>query len=666
MILLFFSIWAIAIALNEVLFSAQPFSLSSIMSALPQTLIFSSLLSAAVYLAKSKILDAMHKGHPIDKKFVAEITPEVGHELNRMREKIEGSEGQQARGTWREGLQQGYADNNEEFNSIEYAQAQELFAKLSAAASQGQFDPEDPEFKLLLEKAKEQGLNIQDIVAIAADQSVPVFPDMNLPSGNEVADNKKSEDETNVDPLLNKAQDKNQPEIDVAQLAQSKQNIENLLAKYRNKTDDGIATLEQLAATPELSSEGLTPEVSPNNSRLTLENGQIQPIRAIDIKERNRQLAKEQNRSAQRRNAQLDALAKIASDEDRFIAQFRAAAEEGNQLARNRAMQAPVKGQAFQDASLDQSATAQVQTKTNALNTQSTNAQDSSLSNAPNTSSATGSAFLGQVSESTNQSAEGVDIYRPRFSRLEEQGANKEDELPDLYFSKDKSGTSPTNELFDGYEPQDQVVNDASIPDANLSSKANSKRAYSSRVRNTPRARMKDPDAPSLVDTSNLKKYQYVPPKKGAGLDLSALKKVTLPNYNRQNGPSRLVSTSALNSSVIVKSASYNSRNTTSSMSRGQNISQLKTRPKTVVGSNLSNAERQELMAKVKRNAQDKVTASRSDYKQPKWMQQAQEQKNQQRNKLESSSSFESQAQRNKERNVAALTQDLKLKRSDS
>lgn len=89
MILLFLSVWAIVIALNEVLFAAQPFTLASVAEALPHTLMFSVVLSAAVYLAKKKIIDAIEKGRPIDKRFVAELTPQVGHELNNMRRKLE-------------------------------------------------------------------------------------------------------------------------------------------------------------------------------------------------------------------------------------------------------------------------------------------------------------------------------------------------------------------------------------------------------------------------------------------------------------------------------------------------------------------------------------------------------------------------------------------------
>lgn len=98
MILLFLSVWAIIIALNEVLFAAQPFSMISIAAALPHTLMFSVVLSAAVYVAKKKILDAIDKGQPIDKRFVADLTPEVGHELNAMRKQLSRMDEQQLRG----------------------------------------------------------------------------------------------------------------------------------------------------------------------------------------------------------------------------------------------------------------------------------------------------------------------------------------------------------------------------------------------------------------------------------------------------------------------------------------------------------------------------------------------------------------------------------------
>ena len=98
MILLFLSVWAIIIALNEVLFAAQPFSMISIAAALLHTLMFSVVLSAAVYVAKKKILDAIDKGQPIDKRFVADLTLEVGHELNAMRKKLSRMDEQQLRG----------------------------------------------------------------------------------------------------------------------------------------------------------------------------------------------------------------------------------------------------------------------------------------------------------------------------------------------------------------------------------------------------------------------------------------------------------------------------------------------------------------------------------------------------------------------------------------
>ena len=96
MILLFLVVWAIVIALNEVLFSAQPFTLTSLADTMPSTLVLSVFLSAAVYLAKKKIIDALKKGQPIDKRFVAELTPQVGHELNNVRRQMEGTDTEDA------------------------------------------------------------------------------------------------------------------------------------------------------------------------------------------------------------------------------------------------------------------------------------------------------------------------------------------------------------------------------------------------------------------------------------------------------------------------------------------------------------------------------------------------------------------------------------------
>lgn len=587
MILLFFSIWAIAIALNEVLFSAQPFSLSSIMSSLPHTLIFSSLLSAAVYLAKTKILDALRKGKPIDKKFVAEITPEVGHELNKMRQKIADLDESQSNGAWREGLHQDYDGAKGEFKGSEYAQAQELFAKLSEAASQGQLDPNDPEFKHLLEKAKEQGLNIEDIVAIAADQSIPVFPGLNVPESNTEQANAESQSSDKKETPVQAEQS----EVDPEQLAKSKQNIDNLLAKYRKPTEekaaeeDPIATLERLAAAPDLTTEGLTPSQD-SSTPLKLEENKIQPIRPINIQAREQMRAKAQNRNQQRRNSHIEALAQIASEEDNLIEKFRAAAVQGNQLAKSKGLQA----QTMQNSSAVQSTFNQPNSGANNVAT--------SLNNVANTAqkapqNATPKAYPNAAMNNTQPAVargntsdkEGVDIYKPRFKRIEEQEKNTKAGLFDG-FSGTSSLANAESELYDDYEPQDQVIN---VPDLPEPAPSSSGQSFISNSKLPPKVRRKDPDAPSLVDTSSLKKYQYVPPKKGAGLDTSALKRVTLPNYNRHDGPSRLGTTSSLGSFGVGKMKLAGT---------------FKPKPSSVSTSSLSHTERRELMEKLKRKRQ--------------------------------------------------------------
>lgn len=568
------------------------------MSSLPHTLIFSSLLSAAVYLAKTKILDAMRKGKPIDKKFVAEITPEVGHELNKMRQKIADLDESQTNGAWREGLHQDYDGAKGEFQGSEYAQAQELFAKLSEAASQGQLDPNNPEFKHLLEKAKEQGLNIEDIVAIAADQSIPVFPGLNVP------ENQTEQAETqaqNTDEAETPVQAE-QTYVDPEQLAKSKQNIDNLLAKYRKPSeeevaeDDPIATLERLAAAPELTTEGLTPDQE-NSVPLKLEDDQIQPIRSINIQEREQMRAKAHNHNQQRRNSHIEALAQIASEEDNLIEKFRAAALQGNQLAKSKGPQV----QAMQNSSAAYSSSTHSNSGANnaiaagsqlsashAMNNLAKNngAANASLNTAASTAPNTAMNNAQLIAARGNTlGKEGVDIYKPRFKRIEEQEKNTKAGLFDG-FSGTSASANAESELFDGYEPQDQVINVPELPEPAPSS---SGQGFIAKSKLSPKVRRKDPDAPSLVDTSSLKKYQYVPPKKGAGLDTSALKRVTLPNYNRHDGPSRLGTTSSLGS-----------------LSKGKMrlAGAFKPKPSSVSTSSLSHAERRELMEKIKRKRQ--------------------------------------------------------------
>lgn len=558
MILLFFSVWAIAIALSEVLFASQPFSLNSIMSTLPQTMIFSALLSAAVYLAKSKILDAMHKGRPIDKKFVAEITPEVGHELNKMRQKI-ASYDENETGNWRDDP----ASQDGEFKGEEYAQAQKLFAKFSAAAAQGQLDPNDPEFKALLAKAKESGLDIQDLVAIAADQSIPVFPDLNLPDEKDANQTQANPDLPNGYESSNTNQTNSGELLDSASIEAKEKNISELVDKYRSQgntqTEDPMASLDRLAAAPELNTNGLTKD-APASAPLTLQPSEIQPIRSINIQERERQQSLEQSRLQQRRNAQLEALAEVASAEDQLISQFRAAAAEGNQLAKAQIQM----NQANQAVS---PANANIIGQVNRLTYPNSNGtKTATITKATVAQGETGTAISGSTAASNAAK-----------TRLQQSAP-----------SQQTSTIKSENMVELASEAQDQVLNVVELSDRGTQDKH--KQSSNSKTNGDFHLHIKSSvDNPSLVDTSNLKKYQYVPPKKGAGLDTSALKKVTLPNYNRHGGPSRLGSANKLNATPFRPAKS-----------------------KVASTASLSAEERQELMAKLRKggNAIDKARFS--------------------------------------------------------
>lgn len=581
MILLFFSVWAIAIALNEVLFAAQPFTINSIVSALPHTLVFSALLSAAVYLAKTKIMDAIHKGRPIDKKFVAEITPEVGHELNKMRQKIADYE-EGKKGQWREGVGQP-AQPQDEFQGEGFVQAQELFNKLSAAAAKGPIDPNDPDLQSLIAKAKEQGLDIQDIVAIAADQSIPVFPELPLPGEKAQSDQAQDYGEgiSNLNLNQSASADANTPPLDPAQVAAAQQNIDNVLDKYRD--------LDRLAAAPELATTGLVPEPEAS-APLSLGPETIQPIKAINIQEREYQQALEQARAQQRRSAQIDALAQVASDEDQIIAQYKAAAAQGNQLARAQAMaKAQAQAQAQTVASQAQAQTAATQAhaaKTALTNTLSPAEQVVQAVQMKSQAIAAAKAQNVSNSAGSTQPTE-IEIYKARFAKLGDKNARPSGLLrnaPEVEEEEAENGLfdgyssvkdSPQEELFDGYEPQDQVINDPSLPELNTKTNISAGSVgVNAKIR--PKVRPKDPDAPSLVDTSNLKKYKYVPPKKGAGLDTSALKKVTLPNYNRHDGPSRLGSSNKMRVWSFKSKSSAVSTASLSSEERQELISRMK------------------------------------------------------------------------------------------
>lgn len=620
MILLFFSVWAIAIALNEILFSANPFTVHSIISAIPQTLIFSSMLSAAVYLAKNKIMEALHKGRPIDKKFVAEITPEVGHELNKMRQEVADYE-QDKRGQWRDELAPALSPENE-FQGEEFALAKELFDKLSAAAAQGPIDPNDPDLQKLIEKAKEQGLNIQDIVAIAADQSIPAFPGIKLPDDIPAPDEKPAEAEQPKEP-------EPEPEtLDPSKIAQSQQNIENVLDKYRD--------LDRLAATPEFKTDGLAVSGS-NSAPLTLGAQAVQPIKAVNIEDLERQQSLEQSR----RQAKIDVLAQLAHDEDELIAKYHAAAAEGNQLAKAQAaaqaqaqqtqIQAVAQAQAAAPTAAasqaaqanktvypSQMAKAPAPTKALAQPSQAAGNNQGNGVTLNSNPSVKGGVSVGnkraQVADGLNvetipgslgesnlapATPKPKEIYKAQFKKVEgkEVGSNVELDAGANVVTK--------SELFEGMEGQDQVVNVVDIPEVQTKPSTLGSGIHNPNTKVEPKVRPKDPDAPSLVDTSNLKRYQYVPPKKGAGLDTSALKKVTLPNYNRHDGPSRL--------STPNKMGAWN----------------FKPKNTAVSTSSLSNAERQELIARIKKSAHTtqnsgenhERSSGRTLTKKPNWMQ---------------------------------------------
>lgn len=583
MILLFFSVWAIAIALGEVMFSAQPFSLDSIISTLPHTLFFSALLSAAVYLAKSKIIDAIHKGRPIDKKFVAEITPEVGHELNKMRNTIASYDDDQSE-NWRN-------LDNPDFKGKDYALAQELFAKLSAASARGAIDPDNPELKEIIARAKEAGLDIQDLMAMAEGKGMPIFPDFNLPDepqSNLVSENIEPAPEKE-EPVVPVVQDE---VIDPAVLDAKEKNIAELVDKYRsqghfapkdvNSGANSMASLERLAAPPEFKAPNFSKHNTPAKS---LKSAKIQPIRSINIQEREKQQALEQARLQQRRSAQLNALAEVVSDEDELISQFRAAAAEGNQLIK-------AKAQPQSTAPAPRVASDKDKVQTKPSHVRPAHAPKSNYTsqvkprvNAPvasvsavatattNTELPSANAF-----HSTNTATANV-ASKPQFE-LEFAQPKKQ---PETILESSDRVTSSFKEQSVELGPQDQVMNVYDVQEQAL---------VTSRAPQVSAPRMPNEgqeheriaiDNPSLVDTSKLKKYKYVPPKKGAGLDTSALKKVTLPNYHSSNGPSRLGATTTTKiATAHVRSAKKTVASTAS----------------------LSVEERQELMARLRKNNQ--------------------------------------------------------------
>ncbi len=512
------SVWAIVIALNEVLFAAQPFTLTSIASAMPHTLIFSVILSAAVYLAKRKIIDAVEKGRPIDKKFVAELTPQVGHELNSMRRKIEAMDKKQGKGrhpnngrkTRNFPSDSELAESNKQMLKSNRETYERLYKNAEAEVRKEQKKEEKARAKAnaKAQKEAEKEAKAAEKEAKAAEKEAK-------------AAQKKAEKEARAQAALAEGADavkkkgwfghrKSESVGDPNDFM--KEAHAQMLEQQQKRTEEALRRKreEKLAAT------------APSRS---------------DLQDRKAQIAREKELQKERREAQLAALGDTyQEDKAVFEAQAKEQAEQAaRETARKREKAAAA---AAAKAAEEANAKAEAERRAKALKKAREDAiarakarakviaQAAASQNKPNIQpQVTGRNVRGAAQQRTAPNT--ANIYQSEASARQPR-QNKITPVQYGSISKQAPAAAPNSSGMGGYAANTST-NDG------LAYLMNEARNASSKAEDKPGNDYYDNvQIPSnVVDTSSLKKTN--PPKRGAGLDTSALKRATLPGANRNN-----------------------------------------------------------------------------------------------------------------------------------
>ena len=474
MILLFLSVWAIVIALNEVLFSAQPFTLTSIAAALPHTLMFSVVLSAAVYLAKKMILDAIAKGRPIDKRLVAEMTPQVGHELNNMRRKLEAMDGKGKRRVPRKGNPHRAFPSASELaasNKALLKQNRDSYARLSKGA----------QAKLRAEALKKQKEQI-------------------------------------------KASDKQRKAREKAQAAAAKAQQQALRSEERARQALRSGT-EALAQESAWQQQGLASTQDPNEfvkeahaqmfaednsgkssaSRKSPDSNRNGSSSSSDMRERRDQLAQAREQMMERRQAQIEALNSISQ-------------EEKNKQANEAKAKAVTAAKTKADSKAKAGSLAK--------------AQAESAAKAKAQAGAKAQTEADAKSRAKVKAEEEARIKAVAFAKIEAEKAEAR-KIEDRLVAQKKEGRkhNPAETVR-----QQQALNSLQEEAKGFKTSEVSKAPPSGRAGADSISYVDQVELPKSggLDTSGLS--SKIPPKAGAGLDTSALKKVTLPNSGPNNG----------------------------------------------------------------------------------------------------------------------------------
>lgn len=513
MILLFMSVWAIVIALNEVLFAAQPFTLTSIASAMPHTLIFSVILSAAVYLAKRKIIDAVEKGRPIDKKFVAELTPQVGHELNSMRRKIEAMDKKQGKNRHTPNGRKSrnfpseseLAESNKQMLKSNRETYERLYKNAEAEVRKEQLKEEKARAKANAKAQKEA-----EKEAKAAEKEAK-------------AAQKKAEKEARAQAALTEGADavkkkgwfghrKSESVGDPNDFM--KEAHAQMLEQQQTRTEEALRRKreEKLAAT------------APGHS---------------DLKDRKAQIAREKELQEERRKAQLEALGDTYQ-EDKAVYEAQAKEQAEQAAKENARRREKAAAAAAAKAAQEAKAKADAEKRANALK----KAREDAIARAKARSKSIAQAAASQNKANIQPQVSGRNIRGAAQQQSSSDTANiyqseasarkpKQNKITPVQYgsiSKQAPTASSGSGSMGGHAGSSSndglayLMNEAKNANNQAEEKAGSAFYDSLQIpKNT-------------LDTSSLKKASG--PKRGAGLDTSALKKATLPGAKRNNDAS--------------------------------------------------------------------------------------------------------------------------------
>lgn len=477
MVLLFLSVWAIVIALNEVLFAAQPFSMTSIAAAMPHTLMFSVVLSAAVYIAKKRIIDAVNKGRPIDKRFVAELTPEVGHQLNSMRRKLEAMDGGKGKSVGKKVKGKNKGRNFPSDSELSHAHKEQ--AKLNQEAYDRIYEKQvrNEQLKEQKEKAKAQAR-------------------ARVQQGNRAQqyDESMSERESVTTGVVGDPNDF----VKEAHAQMMEQAQERMDAAKRQRTAQELQ--EQRKSAPSM------------------------------VESRAR-LAKEKELQKERREAQIDALGAI-SQQERAVEEARRAQEKAAAQAR---AQERAEAAAKAEAEAKAQARAQAQARAEAAAKEKAEQERRAMAKVRELAAAKERAAIAarerKEQEAHARKAQEMQMRKLQEAQMRKAQARKVQEEQARKVQEEQARKAQEAQMRKAQHLEHLQEQAKNIKSINLD--APKKVAHQQEIDFIDQIEIPK----GGLDTSSLRPYQM--PKSGAGLDTSALKKVTL---NKEHSPERLSS----------------------------------------------------------------------------------------------------------------------------